>query len=132
MKFSLSPGETFQFPMFIRGAKPHLHIILTQADRDNEFVAVSVSSLKSHPRPDLTVVIKKGIHRFIKHDSIILYAMAKIWNIKDFRSYLQSGMAIHDDPIDETLLEEIKKGLFKSKFTKLKIKDFCRTNMFFS
>jgi len=132
MNFSYSPGETFQFPLFIRGTKPHLHIILTLPDKDKKFVAVSVSSLSSHPKPDLTVVLKKSCHRFIRHDSIILYATAKIWKIYDLKIHLETGIARQDDPIDKTLLNKIKKGLFDSKFTKSKIKDFCRINMRFS
>ncbi|HPG40566.1 MAG TPA: hypothetical protein PLP19_04475 [bacterium] len=131
MTFTIFPGETFLFPLLPGTPKPHLHIILTLPDKDKEFVVVSVSSKSSHPKPDLTVVLQKGCHRFIKHDSIILYAMTKIWTCENLQSAFACGNAQAEAPIDKGLLEIIKTGLFDSKFTSQKIINYCRSHINF-
>ena len=71
----LRRGDTVLMPKY-SDATPHLWILLTEPDGNGDVVIVNVTSLKNHP--DQTTILKIGDHSYIKHDSVVLYADARI------------------------------------------------------
>lgn len=68
-------GDAVLMPKYA-DATPHMWIVLTAPDANNDVVIVNVTSLKNHA--DQTTILKVGDHPYIKHDSVVLYADARI------------------------------------------------------
>jgi len=106
-------------------AVPHLWIIVTDPlASSHEAVIVNVTTLRQHS--DTTVVLKPGDHPYIQHDSVIFYADARLADVRNIQAGIDGGWFRQYDACSPALLKRIQEGLLASKFTRNKIKDFCR------
>jgi hypothetical protein len=106
-------------------AVPHLWIIVTDPlPSSHEVVIVNVTSLRQHS--DTTVVLKPGDHPYIRHDSVIFYADARLADVRNIQAGIDKGWFQECAACSPALLKRIREGLLASKFTRNKIKDFCR------
>ena len=83
---------------------PHLWIIATDPDpQSNLAVIVSVTTLRH--AADQTVVLRKGDHQFILHDSVVLFGDSRIIDVRKLQTYP------NHKPCSAALVDEILSGL---------------------
>lgn len=116
-------GQCFLFP--ITGSETaHLWVIATQPNSDGQFAIVNFTSLKGNK--DQTVVLLKGEHGFITHDTCVNYWAADISSIDVLQAWLDCGQARMERDLDEALLRLIQQGFAASDLTKKRIADFVK------
>lgn len=118
-------GVCLLLPKPDRYAKDHLWIVLTEPHGDSPEVAI-VSLTTKRPGSDLTTVLKPGDHPFIKHETVVSYADARIVQAGALLSFLALQRDARNDDCPDELLARIRQGLLDSPFTPNKIKDYCR------
>jgi hypothetical protein len=117
-------GDTFLMPAGPQGFE-HLWIFVTDPDTDtNEAVIVSVTTLRN--AADQTVILRRGDHGFIRHDSAVYFGDARIIDATKVDSDISEGRLRAHDPCSATLIGEIASGLLCSSFTPKKILTFLR------
>lgn len=118
-------GQCFLFP--ITGFETaHLWVIATQPNSDGQFAIVNFTSLKGNK--DQTVVLLKGEHGFITHDTCVNYWAADISSIDVLQAWLDCGQARMERDLDEALLRLIQQGFAASDLTKKRIADFVKSH----
>ena len=76
---------------------------------------------------DTTVVLDEGDHSFIRHPTVVFYADARIVEISLLERWAALGdNRVHNEICSDELLDKIRAGLFESKYTPRKIKNYCR------
>ncbi|ACI50722.1 conserved hypothetical protein [Gluconacetobacter diazotrophicus PA1 5] len=103
--------------------RKHLHVVCSDPDEEGNVALVSVCSVTG-TNHDTTCILQKHEHAFLKHDSFVLYARAKIVST----SSLTNGMAaelivMHDDMNGQTFLRVLK-GVCRSSQTPRKVKKY--------
>jgi hypothetical protein len=106
------------------GAQPHLWIALTDPAGDPPQVVV-VNLTSRRPNSDTTVVLQIGDHRFIKRETVVSYADARLVDSDVLETYAKTPGNRFDDDCSEALLRQIREGLLNSRFTPRKIKAYC-------
>jgi hypothetical protein len=106
---------------------PHLWIIITDADPNTDEI-VMVNLTTHREGSDATVVLKKGDHPYIIHDSVVFFHDAKIVQISDLEQLMISypNLCRKCDKCSNSVLKRIQAGLLKSEFTHKKVIAFCR------
>ena len=107
----------------------HLYVILTdpfddQGDGIKRVVLVNFTSL--HQNYDTSCVIKPNEHRFIKHDSYVLYRRAEIKEVSDIQSGVANNIFQPHDSLDKQVFERVCKGLELSDHTTPRILQFFK------
>lgn len=92
----------------------HLWIIITQP---NEGEVVTVCVVTSHKRSERLVVLNKGDHPFIDHESVIAYYYSKIRAVADIEAAFVARAARKREPVSEHILRRAQNGLLDSEFT---------------
>lgn len=92
----------------------HLWIVITPANEGEVVTVCLVTALK---RSERLVVLNKGDHPFVQHESVIAYRHSRIRAVGDIEELLNYGMAKRRDPITPDLLKRIQAGLVDSDFT---------------
>ena len=120
----LKRGDAVLMPKYA-DATPHMWIVLTEPDGNLDVVIVNVTSLKNHL--DQTAILKVGDHSYIKHDSVVLYADARIVPVTPIVDglNLKTPLFRQLDPCSVELLKRISNGIFASDFTPNKVIEFC-------
>ena len=109
-------GDTVLMPAGPRRSL-HLWIIATDPDpQSNLAVIVSVTTLRH--AADQTVVLRKGDHQFIQHDSAVYFGDSRIIDVSRLKEYP------NHKPCSAALADEILSGLRASPFTPKKILNF--------
>jgi hypothetical protein len=104
----------------------HLWIVLTSP---NEGEVVTVCLVTAHKRSERLVVLYKGDHPFIQHESVIAYRFSQIRLVEDIQELLRSGAAKPRDPVSLELLQRIRTGLLDSDFTPNGVRAYYRLVM---
>lgn len=110
--------------------RKHLFILLTNpipnANTDtDEVLLVSVSSVPANGvYYDDTCVINAGAHDFIKRDSFVFYAKARIEEKDALIRQITSGTFIAKPLLDPSVVNEVCQGLYYSKHVKPSVLDF--------
>ena len=99
----------------------HLWIIATEPVNDRA-VIVSVTTLRHNV--DQTVVLQKGDHPFIEHQSGVFFGDSRIVNITLLAEQVEDGYVSNHHPCDPWLIDEIAMGLRASPLTPKKILNF--------
>jgi len=126
----ISAGNCLLLPK-PRDTTKHLWIILTDPD-DNikrNVVMVNLTTLKKGA--DKTIVLKVGDHPFIRHDSSVYYADARIVSslqIIELLNNFYPDYDLHDDCSD-VILKKIQQGVLVSDFVSEEIEDYCRARL---
>lgn len=102
---------------------PHLWVIATEPNSSGEVVIVNMTSPENCP--DRTVIVCKGDHPFVTHDSVINFADAKIGDATAILHGINSKLCHQCDPCSASLVEKIQQGIIQSDFTPNKIKEYC-------
>ena len=104
----------------------HLWVVLTSP---NEGEVVTVCLVTAHKRSERLVVLYKGDHPFIQHESAIAYRFSQIRLVEDIQELLRSGAAKPRDPVSPELLQRIRAGLLDSDFTPNGVRAYYRLVM---
>lgn len=84
---------------------------------------VNITTLRSHS--DRTVILRKGDHPYILHDSVVSYQDAQELSVVKIQAQIDRGWPQCDSCSDE-LLKKVQAGLLASPFTKKSIKAICQ------
>jgi len=102
------------------GGKPegkHLHVILTDACKDDLHLFGSIASIYPDQFHDPTCIIKAGEHKFIKHDSYFVYRRLVTVGGNHLTVCVDGWVYLKNDPITDALYNHICDGIDKSEFT---------------
>lgn len=110
--------------------RKHLFILLTDPIDDGTGVKVvlmvPVSSLKTGVPNDQTCILYPGDHPFIKRESFVYYARARLEMADKLLRGIKEGKLVALDPIDSGIFARICQGLEQSRFTPAKLLSFYR------
>ncbi len=109
----LSCGDTF-YASDDEDEEPHLQVIITSPE-EGEVITVPVTTKRRHS--ETLVQLAEGDHPFIKWQSVISYAYARIRTVESIEALLNCGKAKPKEPASPELLKRIKMGLKDSEFT---------------
>lgn len=110
--------------------RKHLFILLTDPADDGSgqkvVLMVSLSSVKSGVPHDPTCILYPGDHPFVKRESFVLYARARLEEADKLLRGVKDGKLVAHDPMDSGMFARICKGIDESRFTSPKILKFYR------
>ena len=106
--------------------RKHLFVLLTDPIEASGFdekqvLLVNIASVPNGLPYDATCIIQPGEHRFIKHESYVFYAKARIEAANALLRGVKSGQLIPHEIIDQALVKRICDGLQQSPHTTPKI-----------
>jgi hypothetical protein len=101
----------------------HLWVVITPAIEGEVITVCVVTALK---RSERLVVLNKGDHPFIQHESVVAYYFSKIRTVSDIEDLLNEGIAKKRDPVSIQLLKRIQSGLLESNFTPNYVRAYFR------
>jgi hypothetical protein len=104
--------------------KPHLWLVLTNADGNGEVVAVMVQTKAMFTDP--TLILTKGDHPFIQHDSSVHYSTARRFRVSAILGELRSGRSHLRADLSSKLLRKAQGALLSSPFTTIALKNYCK------
>lgn len=102
----------------------HLFIVLTAPEGEPP-VVVMVNITTRRPTSDATVILTPGDHSFVKHESVIAFEHASLFEVSKLESGLVSGALTKYPDISESLFSAVKQGLLSSPRTPQNIKEYC-------
>ena len=109
-------------------ARKHLFILLTDPCPQQTILLVGVSTCRRGF--DQTCRLFAGDHEFVKHDSFIEYALARIEGADGLMRGVKAGLLEARDAIDTPIFARICHGLTESPFTAPRIKDYYAERTF--
>jgi mRNA-degrading endonuclease toxin of MazEF toxin-antitoxin module len=121
----LTCGDTFLIED-VDGPECHLWIVITPPGED-EVVIVSVTTKRQ--KSETLVILKKGDHPFIEHDSVIAYKYSKVVTVESIETALKNGTAKRHQPASDSLLKRAQQGLLESDFTSHGVRSLFRIFM---
>jgi len=101
---------------------PHCYFIVAE-NSSGECVIVNMTTM-GHIC-DKTVILHKGDHPEVTHDSIILYSDAQITTFETLDILASRGIVQRKAPCSPDFMKTLQDGLGKSPETKPKIRVFC-------
>jgi hypothetical protein len=105
--------------------KKHLHVVLN--DPSGAPPTVAVVSLSTALKADSTVVLNAGDHSFIREETFVVYAWAKVLLESELEEIILADMSLkHRHDCSPVLLERLRKGVFSSPFSTPKFQEYCR------
>lgn len=99
----------------LSGKVDHLHVICNDPvhyaiDGCDCVLAVNISSVRSGVPFDSTCILKVGDHRFVHHDSYVVYEKAVIWKVGNIDRYIEAGSI---KPYPEDMPDEVFKRILQ-------------------
>jgi len=107
----------------------HLFIVLTDPSEDGMVVTVGISTVRdSTPDDELTCMLNKDDHPFIRHTSYVDYKRARVEPASLVESKFAQKIIRPMDDLDDDVLRKVCSGLLKSKKVRLRIQEFYEAN----
>lgn len=104
--------------------RKHLHIVCCDPDEKGNVVIVSVCSARDDNKHDQTCLLQDFEHRFLSHESYVLYREAKITTGAALQAGVVQGVMIPHDPVNGQIFLRVKNGICRSPQTPRKVKNF--------
>ncbi|WP_089725378.1 hypothetical protein [Candidatus Thiosymbion oneisti] len=105
--------------------RKHLFILLTDPRPDDRLtLLVSISSVNPRIHHDGTCLLFVGDHTFIKRDSYVNFAQARIESVDKLEAGVREGILVPQGTIKGDVFARICRGLMESRFTPQKAKRF--------
>ena len=119
----MNAGETFhaQAP---GSTRPHLYVAVTDPDPEGNFVIANITSQSESK--DQSCVLDVGDHPFIRKQSVVNYAEARITNQDAVSAGARRGVIQYDAPVTPEALAKIQAGALASPQTELGVKAAVR------
>lgn len=108
------------------GPECHLWIVITPPN-EGEVVIVSVTTKRK--KSEILVVLNKGDHPFIEHESVIAYRYSKVVTTESVEAAIRNGTARQREAASPNLLKRAQEGLLESDFTPNGIKSLYKSFM---
>lgn len=108
--------------------KRHLRIIITNPDFENNYVVITVQTLRG-TFMDTTCIIEKGEHPFIKHTSVVNFSKTLMMNEHEIINGIQRGLLIDKKNVSQSLLEKLQKAAISSDKISENIKQILLNNL---
>lgn len=125
MPLAIQPGTTLLLPKPGQPI-PHLWVVLTKPDgAPLQIIIVNLTTKRE--TSDLTVVLDRGDHPFIKHPTVVNYSDARFVEVSLLEQAVNRRYFRQHSPFTPAVLKKIQQGLLKSPFTPLKIKHYCKS-----
>ena len=112
----LKKGDSFlsENKQTSHGQKRHLMIIISDPNPAGNVLVVPVTSLNPDLKQETHLVLKRGDHPFIKHDSVLAYSRMQIFILEYIQEFIQKGIFIAKETISPALLKKIQEAVKKS------------------
>lgn len=123
----VSAGDTFVLRKPGRNSIPHLWVVVTDPDDDGKVVIASLTTRRPHS--DDTVILRRGDHLFIRHETVIFYRDAQMPMASDLMNAVHGGAATMHAPFHLDILTDIQEGLDRSPHTPNHIKEYVRRQL---
>lgn len=105
--------------------RKHLFVCVTDpVGIGKDVLLVSVSSILPHQPYDGTCRLYAGDHPFIRHDSYVVYAHARIECADKLVEGVRQGLLLPRQALDGSVFARICQGFFESRFVTPKIRAF--------
>lgn len=109
--------------------RKHLFVVLTDpieapGFEGKQVLLVNIASVPNGFSYDSTCILKPGEHRFIKHESYVYYAKARIEAANALLRGVKSGQLTPHEIMDDALVKRICGGLHQSPHTTPRILHF--------
>lgn len=125
------PGTVLQKGTLLipSGGAYHLHIVINDPvycpfQNDNVVLLVNISSVYPGKYADSTCIISPGSHRFVRHNSWVVYRDAVIRRVEALETDLAQNQIRTHDPFAANEFLQIRKGFDLSPDVKIKITRF--------
>jgi hypothetical protein len=115
--FLTSDGEDEDF---------HLWIVITPPS-EGEVVTVSLTTRRKNS--ETIVVLRKGDHPFIEHESVIAYSYSRIRVVDDIEDAITNGAAKQREPVSNDILKRVQAGLIDSDFVPNGVRHYYKSVM---
>lgn len=89
-------------------------IIISDPNPVGNVLVVPVTSLNPDLKQETHLVLKRGDHPFIKHDSVLAYSRMQIFILEYIQEFIQKGVFIAKETISPALLKKIQEAVKKS------------------
>jgi hypothetical protein len=109
--------------------RKHLFVLLTDPTeapgfQEKQVLLVNIATVPNDLPYDSTCILHPGEHRFIKHESYVYYAKARIEAANALLRGVKSGQLTHHEIMDQALVKRICDGLQHSPHTTPRILRF--------
>ena len=121
----MKTGDTFV--LRLPNKIPHLWIIISDPNPNNEIVIVNVTT--SDLSMDNACIIKHGDHPFIKHESVIAYYHALLMSVDKIAEWKSKHYLESWPSVKYPLLKRIQQGAIDSEYTPQKIQGIIMKQM---
>ena len=117
--------------MIPTGGSDHLHIVINDPvhcpfHADNVVLLVNISSVYTGKYADATCILSPGSHRFVKHDSWVVYRDAVIRKVDAIETGVAQQQIRTHDPFHPDQFLRIREGFDASPDVKIKIARFLK------
>lgn len=96
------------------GPECHLWIVITPPS-EGEVIIVSVTTKRQ--KSETLVILRRGEHPFIEHDSVIAYKYSKAVTVESIETAIRNGTAKKHARASPSLLKKAQDGLLESDFS---------------
>lgn len=103
--------------------RKHLHVVCNDPDGDGNVALVSVCSVTG-TNHDTTCILQSHEHDFVKHESFVLYARAKIVSASSLANGVAAKLMIMRDDMNGQTFLRVLKGACRSPQTPRKVKKY--------
>jgi hypothetical protein len=118
-------GDTLLIPAPGMGVTPHLWILAMDPVTDTQLcIIVNVTTLRNSR--DQTVVLRKGEHPFVTHDSAVFYGDAQIVDVRQLHADVAARTAQTRERCSPEVIRLVRDGLTASPFTPKKVLIFFK------
>jgi len=130
MQIELSVGGTVLMPSGppSEPGRMHLFVFITDPSEDEVGVLsvalVPLCSVKDRVPSDATCILLLGDHPFIKQDTWVFYGRSVIMAADDLVKGIRSGRIVPKEPFMGDVLNKVKLGVCKSRYTPQRVKLF--------
>ena len=104
-------------------------IILEGEAHTRNTIIVNIQSVPNG-KYDSTVVLKRGDHEFIEHDSYVNYRLARIVSLDEIEKKIEQGTAIVKPSFTNEIFRLICDGICKSRFTPAEVVEMYQNSLF--
>jgi hypothetical protein len=118
-------GDSFLMPAPGGTQTSHLWVFVTEREPvTHQAVIVSVTTLREGK--DQTLILRKGEHPFLTHESVVAYRHARIVDCRVLDGNLAAGTIQGHETCSAKLLKDIQDGIFASQHTPNKVVSYCK------
>jgi len=105
----MKAGDTFLIPLPGTSLDSHLWIVLSDPEQDpRRILIVNLTTVRDGSDP--ACVLHVGDHHFVRHDTCVSYAGAKVVSGADIERLFQAKALSHNVAVSPEVLERIRRG----------------------